>query len=364
MSTLIVHRPKKLPESAKYEIDQFVMRGGRLIVLLDHTAVELPSRTGRQLQNLKGTPTEPGLLDLLEHWGIRATPSILQDRSNVPVAIPETDPAFPQRVLRTVTKGFVSWIRVPKEQLDPTNTMSSTVGGLTLFAACPLEVVDENLRRSGVSAEILARTSGESWTLDDLAADLDPAKQQVAGSEQWKSFPVAVLLSGRFPSFYRGKDIPKPVGADGQELPNAPPSDRTTIESSAADTRVLVVGDADFIDDTFLLWLRNIYAQQFQGNAGTDAARQNLSFALNAAESFSLGTDVLEIRSRQIRSREVDMSKVDEGTKRWARWLTIGVIPGVVVLFGILRMVIRWVGTTLPAAAATRPHTLKDPDPS
>jgi ABC-type uncharacterized transport system involved in gliding motility auxiliary subunit len=329
------------------------MRGGKLIVFVDQTEIDLGARTGRTTQSLKGVPTEPGLTDLLEHYGVRVGKTVLQDRKNVKVIVPEVDPAT-QRMIGQSAKPYLSWIRVEKDQLNQENPISSTVQGLTLFWPSPLEIVHENLRGSA-TCEILASTSNEAWTVEDLAANFDPASQTVAQSDKWQSFPVAALVKGRFQSFYKGKEIPKPVNADGTELPNAPTNtDKKTIEESAHETEILVVGDADFIDDDCILALHQQLVRQMSG-AGQDMARQNISFALNAAESFSLGTDVMQIRSRQIKSREIDMAKVSDGSIASAKLLNQYLMPAAVLLVGLLWWAVRAATTRIPVPVGATP---------
>ena len=73
VTTLVVAGVQQpLTEREKYELDQFIMRGGRAIFLVD--TIQIPPGT------LQGTPVNTGLNDLLEHYGTKLGNNLLIDR--------------------------------------------------------------------------------------------------------------------------------------------------------------------------------------------------------------------------------------------------------------------------------------------
>ncbi|MCX8011753.1 MAG: GldG family protein, partial [Desulfobacterota bacterium] len=76
INVLVVAGPHQLNEQAKYEIDQYIMKGGKVIFLID--IVTVPQEGG-----IRAFYRETNLNDILENYGVRVTKNLVLDRFNM-----------------------------------------------------------------------------------------------------------------------------------------------------------------------------------------------------------------------------------------------------------------------------------------
>jgi ABC-2 type transport system permease protein len=348
VDTLLVVRPKGISEREKYEIDQFLMRGGKLLFLVD--------RYGPSTSNPAQAETiDPGILDLLEHYGVAVEPGLVKDT--------ECNRLTVQRQLRDAQGKVVTFLpvqvrypyslRVVEERLDRTNPMVSTMEAISFLWASPLRLVSD--RTVGKRVWELARSSEESW-LDAEPGDLSPetTPPESPANAETGSRLLAAALVGKFESYYADREIPRTsaeieadaeaasdtgsegaeegAGEGGGEDPEGaeePAKDsregRTTLDESPS-TRILVVGDADFVADAV-------------AQAQRQAFVEGMIFVLNAVDWFTVREELIEIRSRGFVDRS--LGEISDATRRWTKILNIAGVPLLVVLFGIFRFVSR-----------------------
>lgn len=302
VKTLVVARPNtRLPERARYEVDQFVMRGGRLIALADGTEM-VP-------QQLTTRPLDTGLSELLAHYGVKPNTNLIWDRSNVTTSF---------------SNGFFSFMvpypwfpRILTENLSRKNPVTAGLESV-VFPWCstlePTVAVDSTgTSASGaVRAEILAWSSALSFAQPGTSSINPQAQVPAPPRDQLKRLPVAVALSGSFTSFYAGRPAPAP--ADSAAALGAPHP--ATLDRSP-ETQVLVVGDADFALDQFV--------QQYP---------QNLTFMENAVDWCTMGDLLIGIRSRTGAIRP--LKPMSDGTRTAVKFANLLGVPILVIVGGLM----------------------------
>ena len=315
VSTLVVAGPKQeLTEREKYEIDQFIMRGGRAIFLVD--AIHIPEGT------LQAKPLTTGLNNLLEHYGVKLGNNLVLDDAS-PGQLTYTQGYF------TVRSDYPYFVRVLNQYrnlsgeiargLSDESIVTSQLERLTLNWASSLELLPKE--EDKIETIALAKTTDRSWTVQS-PYDIAPNAQLKPPSSARKSHTVAASLSGVFKSFYADKDIPSnQTGASGEaedevqvETPN---EERTTITESNP-TQIVVLGNSAFL--------------QFSG-------RDELNFFFNTIDWLTLGDDLIHIRSHGVTDRP--LKEVSEGEKLFLKFANIAGVPIVVVAFGLIRYLLR-----------------------
>jgi len=302
VSVLVVVSPAKVPEPDKYAIDQFIMRGGKVLFLLDGAEVAE--------EYLMAFPKDDGLDDLVESYGVKRNHDLVLDVINEKVA-------FRQGIFQLV-QPYPLWVKfnVPvmkKLELVKDNAIINSLDSVVLPWASSLEVV----KRDGVNATELLRTSPKSWTqIGQFSLDpnkLPPPMPFADGGE--KSRTLAVLLQGAFKSFYAGKPAPKPESGETEKPP-------AKLDQSP-ETSILLVGNGRFVRDDYL-------------NLGSS----NLDFVLNTVDSMTLGGKLIGVRSRVSMDRPFsqDVSGLDLVL---ARVLGPFVLPVAVVIYGLARLQFR-----------------------
>lgn len=315
VSTLVIAGPKQeLTEREKYEIDQFIMRGGRAIFLVD--AIHIPEGT------LQAKPLTTGLNNLLEHYGVKLGNNLVLDDAS-PGQLTYTQGYF------TVRSDYPYFVRVLNQYrnlsgeiargLSDESIVTSQLERLTLNWASSLELLPKE--EDKIETIALAKTTDRSWTVQS-PYDIAPNAQLKPPSSARKSHTVAASLSGVFKSFYADKDIPSnQTGASGEaedevqvETPN---EERTTITESDP-TQIVVLGNSAFL--------------QFSG-------RDELNFFFNTIDWLTLGDDLIHIRSHGVTDRP--LKEVSEGEKLFLKFANIAGVPIVVVAFGLIRYLLR-----------------------
>ena len=305
VSTLIVAGPQSpLQANEKYEIDQFLMNGGKIVFLVD--AVKMAPGS------IQASPLSTGLTDLLSHYGIQLGNNLVQDISH-------DNLTYSQGGFMTITRPYPFFIKVLKSYQYSTGSTSegfpadsvatSGLDSLVLPWSTSLSVV----AKEGISTTIMAKTSNQAWTAQ-APYNLDPTRMFTPPSSVKNSYPVAVLLAGEFTSFYAGKEIPSASNGDGEEDTENKNKDRKTVEKSPP-TQIVVVGTSQFLRQPRV---------------------DGLTFFQNSIDYITLGSSLIGIRSKQISDRSF---KTDPSTfaRLAIKVLCIGAIPLLVALFGLFR---------------------------
>ena len=312
VATLVIAGPKKeLTEREKYEIDQFIMRGGRVCFLIDPILI--------QYQGLNVSPLKTGLNDLLEHYGAKLNDNLVLDVSMGQLVYSQG--------FMTVTTGYAYFVKVLKEYryrtgetsdgLSQDSIITNQLESLTLNWASSLELLPQE--DASVEAIALAKISRGGWTAQS-PYNISPTDRQFQPpASVQQAHTVAVSLSGVFKSFYAGKAIPPVESSESDEAVTAKPAEeeRTTKTDSEA-TQIVVVGNSQFL-------------QQGQ--------RDGQLFFLNTVDWLTLGEELINIRSHGATNRP--LKEISESEKFFLKFISIAGVPILVVAFGLVRFFLR-----------------------
>ena len=300
VATLVVAGVQQpLTERDKYELDQFIMRGGRAIFLVDPIQM--------QPGTLQATPLITGLNDLLEHYGVKLGNNLLLDTRF-------HDTARFQQGFMTVIQPYPYFVKIVKPNFSKEHSITNQLEVLTLPWTSSLEIVS----KEGITATSLAKT-GESGQSVQGYYNLMPNAPIPSAESQ--AYTVAVALEGKFKSFYADKEIPPvPTAAeeanasDDQTLTPAQDADARTTKTESEQTQIVVVGTAQFL---------------------TQLRPDGVNFFLNTVDWLTLGDALIGIRSHTITDRP--LREVSEIEKNFIKYLCIVGVPLIVIVFGLLR---------------------------
>ncbi|HEX7880866.1 MAG TPA: Gldg family protein [Candidatus Eisenbacteria bacterium] len=301
--TLIVARPtQRLGDRDRYEIDQFVMRGGRLIVLADGTQI-VP-------QQLMAQPFDSGLNELLSHYGARIGSDLLLDASHVSTAFSNGSFSF--------MMPYPFFPRILPDNLNRKHPVTSTLQSIVTPWVSSLETtvpVDTTgaAPEGGVHAEILAKTTKQSFRLEGQTSINPQQRLAPPNPSEMTSYPVAVSLTGTFASAFAGRPAPPPPDSAAAAMAPNP----ATVDRSPS-TQIIVVADADFASDQF-----------------TSQYPENLTFFLNAVDWCTLGDQLIAIRSRANFSRP--LKPVPDNARGPIKLANMLVMPLLVGAWGLFR---------------------------
>jgi gliding-associated putative ABC transporter substrate-binding component GldG len=312
INTLIVARPESVPTRVQWQIDQYLMRGGRVLFMVD------PIKLSEEMGLTNPMPVASGIDDQLAAYGVKVQRALVEDRVN-------ENAGFTQGYMRYSTP-YPFWPKVSGKGLSDKNPITSRLDALVLPWCAPLEVVASTGdttgggSQSGVKATVLARSSTGAW-LQKGRYDLTPPspfQMQQRPPDKGESYPLAVALVGRFHSFFSGKPIP---AAPGDSTSTAPTTPDKMVEESP-ETQVIVVGNSQFANSNFI--------SMFPGN-------QN--FILNAIDWMTLGDKLIAIRSRGTAERPLKISSATgKALFKYANTFGVAIL---VAAFGITQVMRR-----------------------
>jgi len=296
IDTLFVVMPQNLTDKERFAIDQFLMRGGAVIVAAGNYTINVdPFTQGLGLQPLDGT-----LREMLNHYGIDVQQSLVLDDQNQPFLVPDPSTVGggqPQYVVA----DFPFFVDVRQAGMTSGQAIVAGLPAVTMNFVSP--VVTNLPEDSGRTATVLLQSSPASWVTSDANIQPDytlyPERGFAVSGEQ-KAYPLAVTVQGSFTSFFDGKPSPLTETTPPSD-PNAPAPtpvpDTGMINQSPETARLVVIGSGSFVDD-FVLRI----TQQIVG----DQVFNNLQFAQNAVDWSVEDTDLLSIRARGTMTRLLD----------------------------------------------------------
>ena len=280
IQVLIVAHPKNITERAQFAIDQFVLRGGKLLALLD--AMGFLDRDQSQPNNpLAGMMPGAGstLPKLLPAWGVTFdTTKVVADLSFTKKLSfnqqeqPQDRPTF----------LFINPDGINKEdaltgQLD--NLLFPEAGA---FGGTPA---------TGLAQTVLLHSSKKSELVDGMTARFSPAKTVGEFKSSDKEMPLAIRLKGKFKTaFPEGKPAAAP--AEGEEKKDEKKPAGDSLKESKTESVVILVGDVDFLYDIIA------FDQQMLQFGVANPANGNFAFAQNLIEQLSGDVNLVGTRSR------------------------------------------------------------------
>ncbi len=250
---LAVVAPHRLTQQQIFAIDQFVMRGGTLILVSSPYSAEL---SGGQLRMLEW---ESGLEGWLAHHGIEIGKSLVMDKQNSPFPAPviRNSDHYEFQDVELIDYPYFIDLRAPG--LAVGHPVTSSLPQLTMAWASPIKVDRVQSR----SVTPLLRSSKKSWLSN--SAKVRPERNaagELSFDEQGQKHPVdvGVIVQGRFESWF--SDKPYPLSSTDE------PGDtgiKTVIEHSPKSARIIVYASNDFLDDQILNAVVTAAGSQYLG---------------------------------------------------------------------------------------------------
>lgn len=287
ISVLFIAHPKNLRDQALYAIDQYVMRGGKAVVLID------PYN-----ESVRVDPRRPGgagpsdLNRLFDTWGIQMTDGkFVGDRTHaVRVSAPVRG--------RDTVIDYLSWNQFDKRNVNTSDVVTGQLNAIMLASAGALSVTEA----SGLKMTPLIQTSTEAALLStEFVQDMpNPQALMDAFKSEDKQFTLAARFNGKVKSaFPDGPPPPDPKDAERPADPNKPKLERKPhVAESQESINLIVVGDTDFITARF--WMQE---QRFFGQSVATPIANNADFVVNALDNLSGSEDLISLRSRGLSAR-------------------------------------------------------------
>ena len=267
---LMVAAPENLDEKQLFAIDQFLMRGGTVVLA---TAPYMSQSMGGSLSM---QARNSGLEEWLKFHGINFEQALVLDPQNAAFPIPINRQVGGFSFQEVAMVDYPYFVDVRGAGINATHPVTGNLPQVTVSWASPLSIDSES--NAGREVTELLRSSEGSWTSDSM--DILP-QASATGISGWQprgetgSALLGAIVSGRFDSWFSGKDSPLLVeqseeeGVDTDEDTETEGSGElnvgSVIERSPESARLVVLASNDFLTDQILRTISSMSGSQYLG---------------------------------------------------------------------------------------------------
>ena len=330
LNSLVIARPtEQFSDYELYQIDQFLMQGKSLALIIDRFNEVMPG--GQQGMNPGQAPIfiplDTGLEKLLAHYGIRMQESFVLDencfRQQMPAQFGGGDQPIYYAPL--IKNRFIN------KDLD----FMKNIKLLVALKISPLELNTENIKKNSLISHRLIASSEKSWQMRGRI-NLNPMFiKPPPSSEEMQSYPLAYLIEGEFPSYFAGKPLPlKEVDEKKSENDEKDSEQETAAKPSAIDLskiertgqflskgragKIFLMASADMLKNNVL---------------DAEGQSSNATFIMNVIDYLNGREDIAVMRGKEQRFNPLDDTQA--GTKTFVKAFNIAGLPILVVIFGL-----------------------------
>lgn len=209
-------------DADKYILDQYLMRGGRILWVLNGV------RFSNQVLADEGfTPVLPldlNLTDMLFRYGVRINPALVQDVQCLPIPVNvSSDPQNPNL-------QPMPWYYAPLLLTSQVSPVTRNVAQVSCTFASPIDIVGGE---DGIHKEVLLATSSASRLIATPAevdlTDINPDMQTF----KYQFIPVAFALEGKFESVFAHRMVPEGIQTREETLAKSVPTRQVVVASGS-----------------------------------------------------------------------------------------------------------------------------------
>ena len=321
---LLVASPEEMDEKQLYSIDQFLMRGGTVIIATGTRDVMIN-------QGLNAAKHKSGLEEWLAHNGLSMEDDFVMDRQNSAFPVPIQRQLGGFVVNETKMIDYPYFVDIRENAMDRESGITAGVGQVSVSWAVPI-TVDPEKNKDRRTIELL-KSSPNSWKSSsiDILPDFERyGEKGFQEGEEMKSQLLAVVVEGRFNSFFTGKKLPSiqekseaakkpdydPATSQGPvEEEKEKPTVTRLIERSPESARIILFSSNMFLTDTSL---------QLASGAMRTKYENPLQLVENCIDWSLEDRGLLSIRGRGHFSRP--LVSLDEGNQMFWEYLNYAMV--------------------------------------
>ena len=295
----------------------YIMHGGKVLWLLDPVFASMDSlQYGGATM---GITNNTNLDDMLFSYGVRLNTDLIMDLVALPIPVTTGEVAGQPQF------DFFPWFFFPLVTPQINHPVVSNLSAVMTNFVSSLDTISI----PGVEKTYLLHSSPYARRMNAPVyinlgiLGFEPDERLY--KEQF--LPVAVLLQGQFSSLYRNRIPPTLSGA--REIGFA---------DISSPTAMIVVADADVIRNQ--LHYSKGYPLPLGFDQYTEQTFSNKKFILNAIDYLTEGSDLITIRSRDLKLRLLDITYLKGNEMKW-KLINVAVPPLLVIIFGIIYILVR-----------------------
>ena len=313
---MIVKPTAPFTEDEKFKIDQYIMRGGKVIWFIDRLEAEMDSL---QIKNqVIAYDRNLNLEDLLFKYGVRINPDLIMDLQSdfLPFSVNGKDQF-----------NFLHWNYFPLFESKQNSLINKNVG---LVAGRFVNSID-TVNAPGIKKTILLSSSANSRTIETPALISGEENRNAPEDDAFKKkdIPAGILLEGKFTSLYKNR-------VSQQEMDSLQQFGTPFLTECINDNKMIVVADGDIVlngtqERNPLPMGVNSYT------VGTQYEYQfaNKAFVENCLEYLINTANLSEARAKDYTLRLLDPKLIAEQKTKW-QMINLALPVALIIIFGII----------------------------
>ena len=318
--TIIIAGPDSVfDEKDKFIIDQFIMDGGRVLWLVDGTATNMDS-----LQSSSETvaiANEINLEDMLFKYGVRINNNLLLDLNSCPIPV-KTGQIGDQPQFE-----YFNWYYFPSVSNTDGHPIVKNLNAIRFEFVSGIDTVGTG----GVKKTVLLTTSEYSRIVNTPAVISLRMLTETPGKEFFNKpkIPVAVLLEGNFNSVFTNR-IPPEIAEDKE----------IGFDETGKPSKMIVISDGDIINNQFVYRNGQYFTYPLGYDRFTGINYGNKDFLLNCMNYLTDESNLLDIRSRELKIRLLDKTMI-ASNQAYIQWSNVLGPVLIIVAIGLILMIFR-----------------------
>jgi len=314
---LIIPKPDQpFTEAEKFKIDQYLMRGGKIVWSIDQVSAEMDSLKNRGNEQLAFNK-QLNLDDQLFTYGIRINYDMIADMSCVQIPVTTGSVAGQGQI------QMVPWLFYPVFLPFSKHPVVKNLDGIRSEYASTMDT----LATKGTKKTVLLSSSPYNRKLSTPHVLSLQMLEEVPDPKTFQSPKkmVGVLLEGNFKSAFENRPVPQGVAEQVNIIPQSVP------------TKMMIFSDGDLFknqvatDGSPFPLGYDRYTQQTYGNK---------TLLLNIADYMTDDSGLIELRNKEVQLRLLDRPRIRSEKLQWQ--LINNIIPiALVLIFAIFQHYMR-----------------------
>lgn len=281
LDVLLVAHPPELSRRQEWLIDQFILRRGRAVFLIDPAA---KTAAAEGVFGREGARLQSGLGTLGRAWGITLAPEAVADAAH---ALPVPVETGPGRVEELAHPLFMA---IPAAEMNREDVITADLMRAVNFGAPGALLFGDPPDSARLTPLIVTGPSPSFIDARQAAGNLTPAATLRAYASEPGPLVLAARLSGRLRTAFPGgaPAFDEPQDAAGAERARAAAASAAPhIAASEVDAEIVFIADIDLLADAFYIV-----------PGSTNVVADNGALVLNALDAVSGGGALAQLRSR------------------------------------------------------------------
>jgi ABC-type uncharacterized transport system involved in gliding motility auxiliary subunit len=285
---LVVIAPKDISDKAQFAIDQFIMRGGKLVAFLDAQCLADNRQQNQMMANMGGGGSS--LDKLLKAWGLQF------DTGKV---VADLKYKMQLRGRTGEPQDAPAWLGLTSDAINKDDVATSQIDNVWL----PLCGAFTGTPVAGLKETVLLSSSKDSQLVDAMLANFSGENIMKEFKPSGVTYALAVRLRGKFKTAFPdgAPQEKKDEKSDTEKKDEKKPDEKKTgdwLKETKADNTVVLFGDADLLYDPFTI-------RQIESPFGAlkMAMNANLNLAQNIIEQMTGDNNLIAVRSRATLNR-------------------------------------------------------------